>query len=182
LNQKISRHADLLGAGAAGALVLAFCGLVLWHNPLFFWNDDYEVSILPVFADVARSWSEGHPPLLSPYSWVCGNLAGEFQYGTFSIFVNAAVVLIWKLPLVFAQQAAAFSMDHLFVLAAGAFLLARGRNLSQPLATMVALVSALNGWIICWGATDWFAALGAFAWLAIDPTKPIVVSATNSSF
>src|SRR3954462_9841466 len=24
---------------------------------------------------------------------------------------------------------------------------------------------SLNGWIICWGATDWFGALGAFAWL-----------------
>src|SRR6476469_1591819 len=30
---------------------------------------------------------------------------------------------------------------------------------------MVAVVAALNGWIICWGATDWFGALGAFAWL-----------------
>jgi hypothetical protein len=165
LNEKTSRRGDLLGASAAGALVLVFCGLLLWHNPLLFWSDDYEISILPVFADVARSWSEGHLPLLSPYSWVCGNLAGEFQYGTFSIFVNAAVILIWKLPLAFAQQAAALSLVHLFVLAAGAFLLARGWNLSPPLATMVALVAALNGWIICWGATDWFGALGAFAWL-----------------
>jgi len=23
----------------------------------------------------------------------------------------------------------------------------------------------LNGWIICWGASDWFGALGAFAWI-----------------
>ena len=30
---------------------------------------------------------------------------------------------------------------------------------------MVAFVGALNGWIMCWGATDWFGALGAFAWL-----------------
>ncbi len=98
--------------------------ILLWRDPLFFWNDDYEISILPVFADVARSWSEGHLPLLSPYSWVCSNLAGEFQYGTFSVFVNAAVVLIWKLPLTFAQQAAALSIAHLFVLAMGGYLLA----------------------------------------------------------
>jgi hypothetical protein len=165
LNEKTPRRADLFGAAAAGALVLAFCGLLLWHNPLLFWNDDFEISILPVFADVARSWSLGQVPLLSPYSWVCGNLAGEFQYGTFSLFVNAAVVLIWKFPLAFAQQAAALSLAHLFVLAAGAFLLGRGRNLSPPLAAMVALVAALNGWIICWGASDWFGALAAFAWL-----------------
>ena len=180
MDEKASRRADIYGAVAAGAIVLAFCGILLWHDPQLFWNDDYEISILPVFADVARSWSEGRLPILSPYSWVCSNLAGEFQYGTFSLFVNAAVVLIWKFPLGFAGQAAALSMAHLFILGAGSFLLARGRKLSTPLAMIVALVGALNGWIICWGATDWFGALGAFAWLpwawwgmerALDPGR-----------
>jgi len=156
---------DLIGAFGAGAIVVVFCFLLLWHDPLVFWNDDYELSVLPVFADMARSWSEGHWPLLNPYSWVCGNLAGEFQYGTFSVFVNAAVILIWKLPLTFPQQAAALSITHLFVLAIGAFLLARDRRFSVPLSIFVALVASLNGWIICWGATDWFGALGAFTWL-----------------
>src|SRR5205814_3569941 len=93
------------------------------------------------------------------------NLAGEFQYGTLSVFINAAIILIWKFPLTFPQQAAALSIAHLFVLAAGAFLLARDRRLSISLSIFVALVATLNGWIICWGATDWFGALGAFAWL-----------------
>ncbi|MFL6584378.1 MAG: hypothetical protein ACJ8KU_07650 [Chthoniobacterales bacterium] len=156
---------NLSGAVGAGLAIVAFCLVLLWHDPLLFWNDDYELSILPVFADVARSWSEGHLPLLSPYSWVCGNLAGEFQYGTFSIFVNAAVVIIWRLPLAFAQQAAALSIVHLFVLAMGCYMLARDRDLSPPLGLLVALVGALNGWIICWGASDWFGALGAFTWV-----------------
>src|SRR4051812_36419971 len=157
-------RSNVLGAFSAGLVVTFFCLILLWHDPLVFWNDDYQISILPVFADVARSWSEGTLPLLSPYSWVCGNLAGEFQYGTFSNFINAAVVLIWQLPLNFAQQAAALSISHLFVLAVGGYLLGRGRNVSPPLAVMVGLVAALNGWIICWGAIDWFGALGAFAW------------------
>src|SRR5207302_1299909 len=161
----LTSHNSLAGALAAGLIVVGFCLGLLWHDSLVFWNDDYELSILPVFADVARSWSEGHLPLLSPSSWVCSNLAGEFQYGTFSIFINAAVVLIWKFPLTFPQQAAALSITHLFVLAAGAFLLARDRKLSASLSIFVALVATLNGWIICWGATDWFGALGAFAWL-----------------
>jgi hypothetical protein len=163
----------VLGALAAGTLVVLFCFILLWHNPLVFWNDDYELSILPVFADVARSWNEGQWPLLSSYSWVCSNLAGEFQYGTFSIFVNAVVILIWKFPLTFARQAAALSITHLFVLGAGAFLLAKqrltgtgaGTQSTTALSIFVALVASLNGWIICWGATDWFGALGAFAWL-----------------
>src|SRR3954454_18435504 len=158
-------RSNILGALAAGLIVTLFCLILLWHNPLVFWNDDYEISILPVFSDVARSWNEGHFPLLSPYSWVCNNLAGEFQYGTFSLFVNAAIVLIWKFPLTFPQQAAALSITHLFVLAAGAFLLARDRKLSIPLSIFVAIIAALNGWIVCWGATDWFGALGAFAWI-----------------
>src|SRR3954447_10477716 len=173
-------RSNVFGALSAGGIVVLFCLVLLWHDPLLFWNDDYELSILPVFADMARSWSEGSLALLSPYSWVCGNLAGEFQYGTFSVFVNAAVVLIWKFPLTFPQQAAALSIAHLFVLAMGGYLLARGRNLAPSLSMLVALVAALNGWIICWGATDWFGALGAFAWLpwawwgmerALDPQR-----------
>jgi hypothetical protein len=175
-----SLRSEILGALIAGLIVVGFCLVLLWHDRLLFWNDDYELSILPVFADISRSWSEGHLPLLSPYSWVCSNLAGEFQYGTFSIFVNAAVVLIWKFPLTFPQQAAALSITHLFVLAFGSFLLARDRKLSISLSIFVALIAALNGWIICWGATDWFGALGAFAWLpwawwglerALDPQR-----------
>src|SRR5213592_1042325 len=158
-------RSTVLGALSAGLVVVFFCLILLWRDPLVFWNDDYELSVLPVFADMARSWSEGNWPILSPYSWVCCQLAGEFQYGTFSLFVNAAVILIWKFPLTFAQQAAALSITHLFMLAVGAFLLARDRRLSIPLSIFVALVASLNGWIICWGATDWFGALGAFTWL-----------------
>ena len=161
----VNRWLNFFGAIGAGLIVVAFCLLLLWHDPLVFWNDDYEISVLPVFADVARSWSEGHWPILSPYSWVCGNLAGEFQYGVFSVFVNTAIIAIWKFPFTFSQQAAAVSIVHLFALAIGAFLLARDRQFSIPLSIFVALVASLNGWIICWGATDWFGALGAFSWL-----------------
>jgi len=175
-----STRSEFPGAITAGVIVVAFSLILLCHNPLAFWNDDYQLSVLPVFADMARSWSEGNWPILSPYSWVCGNLTGEFQYGTFSVFINAAVILIWKFPLTFPQQAAALSITHLFVLAIGAFLLARDRGFSIPLSTFVALVASLSGWIICWGATDWFGALGAFTWLpwvwwgakrALDPQR-----------
>jgi hypothetical protein len=174
-----TRH-NFFGAFLAGLVVVFFCLILLWHNPVVFWNDDYELSVLPVFADMARSWSEGSWPILSPYSWVCGNLAGEFQYGVFSVFVNAVIIVVWKFPFTFPQQAAAISIAHLFALAVGAFLLARDRQFSIPLSIFVALVASLNGWIICWGATDWFGALGAFTWLpwawwgavrALDPRR-----------
>jgi hypothetical protein len=175
-----STRTNLLGAIAAGLIVLSFSVLLLVHDPLIFWNDDYEISVLPVFADMSRAWNHGQFPLLSPFSWVCGNLAGEFQYGVFSIFINALIVFVWKLPLTFPQQAAAVSIAHLAVLSVGAFLLARDRPLSISMSTLVALVASLNGWIICWGASDWFGALGAFTWLpwawwaaerALDPAR-----------
>lgn len=177
---KPETRSQLFGSIGAAALVVVFCFLLLAHNPLIFWNDDYELSILPVCADMARSWNHGEMPLLSPYSWVCGNLAGEYQYGVFSIFINALIVAIWKFALTFPQQAAALSLAHLAVLAAGGFMLARGRNLPTANSILVALVAALNGWIVCWGATDWLGALGAFAWLpwawwacerALDPAR-----------
>ncbi|MEY2493143.1 MAG: hypothetical protein QOH24_2094 [Verrucomicrobiota bacterium] len=158
-------RATIIGIIAAAALVILFAGALLAHDPLVFWNDDYELSILPVCADIARAWAHAEFPLLSPYSWICGNLAGEFQYGVFSVFINSVIIAIWKFSLLFSQQAAALSVVHLAVLSAGGFMLARGRNLSFPFSILVALIAALNGWIICWGATDWFGALGAFAWL-----------------
>src|SRR5437016_2818518 len=171
---------EIVGATIAALTVIAFSILLLAHDSLIFWNDDYEISIMPVFADMARAWNHGEFPLLNPYSWFCGNLAGEFQYGVFSAFINALIVCVWKLPLTFSQQAAAVSITHLAVLSAGAFLLACGRKLSVPLSIFVALVASLNGWIICWGASDWFGALGAFTWLpwawwaaerALDPER-----------
>ena len=161
----LSRFRSLPALALTVALVIAFCLGLRWMNPRVFWNDDYQISILPVLADIARSWREGCWPLLSPYSWACGNLAGEYQYGTFSLFVNAAIVAVWRWPLPFASQAAAVSTAHLAVLAAGCFLLARQRRLPLALASLVGVVGALNGWEICWGATNWFGALAAHAWL-----------------
>src|SRR5207237_5143603 len=158
-------RSKIVGATIAALIVIAFSILLLAHDPLIFWNDDYEISILPVFADMARAWNHGEIPLLSPYSWVCGNLVGEFQYGVFSVFINALIVCVWKLPLTFSQQAAALSIAHLALFSAGTFLLARGRKLSVSLSIFVALVASLNGWIICWGASDWFGVLDAFTWL-----------------
>ena len=91
----------LAGVGVVALIVAVLCRAGV-ANPSVFWNDDYQISILPVLADVARSWREGHWPLLSPYSWACGNLAGEYQYGTFSVFVNAVVVVVSQLPTDFA--------------------------------------------------------------------------------
>ncbi len=149
----------------AGLLVAGFFLLLVLRDPLLCWRDDYAISIMPVFADVARAWGHGEWPLLSPYSWACGNLAGEYQYGTFSPVVNLAVVLVEALPLSLPAKAAALSLSQLILLAIGAALLARRRCLVAGGGVLVAVVAALGGWNVEWGATDWFGALAANAWL-----------------
>jgi len=34
---------NLFGATTAGLVVVGFCLILLWHDPLVFWNDDYEL-------------------------------------------------------------------------------------------------------------------------------------------
>src|SRR5438046_9380342 len=109
-------RSKIVGATIAALIVIAFSILLLAHDPLIFWNDDYEISILPVFADMARAWNHGEFPLLSPCSWVCGTLAGEFQYGVFSIFINALIVWVWNLPLTFLEPVAIVSIVHFALL------------------------------------------------------------------
>lgn len=156
---------EILTGSLAGFAVVAICLVFTWHDPRFFWNDDYQMTFIPVFEEVNRAWRAGEWPLLTQSSWVCGNLAGEYQYGTFSIFINLCILAIWSLGLPLAGKAAAFAIVHECVLAAGAFTLARSRGIAAPLAMLVALVAALNGWIVCWGATNWIAGLTSFAWL-----------------
>lgn len=156
---------EALGAAGAGLLATGFCGALLRRDPRLCWKDDFAISILPVFADAARAWWAGEWPLLSGGSWVCGNLAGEYQYGTFSPAVNAAALLADALPVPLPGKAAALALPHVALFAAGAYLLARRRRVRPALAAMVAAVGTLNGWNVTWGITNWFGALAANAWL-----------------
>jgi hypothetical protein len=147
-----------------GLFVVTFCVSLFWHNP-----SSLERRLRIVGSAGIRGCSAQLVRIaIGQYKSIFLGLRQSrwrISVGTFSVFINAVVILIWKFPLTFPQQAAALSIAHLFVLAIGAFLLARDRRLSIPLSIFVALVAALNGWIICWGATDWFGALGAFTWL-----------------
>ena len=103
----------------AVALVVGFGLLLLHRDPHFFWNDDYQVVFLPNFYDMARAWEAGEPPLISPFSWYGGAFAGEYRYGTFSLWIHLLVVGMWRLKLSLPATAALFAIIHLAVLAAG---------------------------------------------------------------
>ncbi|RUL88692.1 hypothetical protein [Tautonia sociabilis] len=167
--------------GAVAALVVAASGLVLLGiDPDWFWHDDFQTYQLAVYRDVARAWSAGELPLLSPSSWQGGALAGEYQPAVFSPVLTAGHLLLFGLGLSLPQVAAALVIAHLALLAAGTARLGARLGLPDDLATFAALVAAFNGSVMLWGARAWFPALASLAWLpwfwwaalgAIDPGR-----------
>ena len=148
-----------------GLLVLVWCLLQLAGDPRFFWTDDFQVAYLPYAEEIVRSWREGEWPILSKNSWCSGNLAGEYQFGTFSPALTLLFLAIWSLPLSLPGKAAAIAIAHLVWMATGVFLLGRHRGLNVPLATMAALATSLSGWLIQWAATNWASSLTGAAWV-----------------
>jgi hypothetical protein len=153
-----------LRAIGSGLVVVIFSLILLYKDPRFFWHDDFQMYHLAGFYEMAKIWDRGEFPLLSPTSWVGGALTGEYQYGTFSLFINLCVILVYKLKLSLQNTAAVISIVHLAILSAGSFCLARQRKLSSDLSLVVALCASLNGWILLWGAVAWIPALTSFAW------------------
>src|SRR5437870_1834538 len=89
-----AKRFEILGPVSAGAIVVAFCFLLLWHDPLLFWNDDYALSVLPVFADVARSarspgcrgrgGERSAPWTVNPEIITAGNFCGRYHLSILS--------------------------------------------------------------------------------------------------
>jgi len=150
---------------AAALVVALFCGVLLLWDPGFFWIDDAQSGALPGYSEMARAWRSGEVPLLNRTSWHAGAIAGEFPSGVFSPSLALSILLVFALDLPLPLTAAALSIVHLAILAAGAFRLARQRGLSGDLALLVTLVTSLNGWIIFWGARNWGVCLFSFAWV-----------------
>ena len=147
-------------------MVLVVAVVMTFHaiDPSFFWKDDFQLQYLPGSREVARAWSEGSFPLLSTYSWFCTGLGAEYQYGIFSVARTAADIIVWALPLSLNGHATALLLIHFAILAAGAFLLARSYSISFPIALMVAVIGAVNGWNLWWGTT-WYPSIASFAWI-----------------
>lgn len=160
-----SRFREPLGAAIAAVAVALFCMLLLRFEPMLFWHDDNQLGALAAFRDVARAFDEGQWPLLSLYSWYAGNFAGELQLGTFSLFVTPLILLIWKLGLTLPMTAAAYTIAHLMVLAAGTYILARHKGVAVPLTGVVVAAACLNGWNMAWSGATWLSLLASFAWL-----------------
>jgi hypothetical protein len=149
----------------AAALLVAAIALVFYAiDPGFFCKDDFQLQYLPGSREVTRALAAGELPLLTPYSWMCAALGGEYQFGIFSVFRMLLETLAWLLPFSLTGRGAFLFIVHASIAAAGAYRLARSYDAAVPHAMMVAVVAALNGWILWWGTT-WYPGVASFAWL-----------------
>jgi hypothetical protein len=147
----------------AGAVVTAACGLLVGLDPQFFWHDDNQIGNVPCRIDVWRALQAGELPLLTPYSWVMPTLLADYQIGVLSPIALVGVALAGLLAHTQAAHAAIYGTYMLALGAMGAFRVARIEGLQAPLAYMVSIVAALNGWSVAWGATNWTGAAAGFA-------------------
>jgi hypothetical protein len=148
----------------AAALVVAFASALWALDRRTFWHGDVQLQHLPVSRDVARALSEGSFPLLSPYSWNAGALAGEYQYGIFSPVQLLLDYVVWRFQPGVEGAAAVVSVAYLGILGAGAFRYARA-ILDVPSSHLVAIAAALNGYVLSWGAAEWTPAVASFAFV-----------------
>ena len=147
------------------ALLVATIALVLAAiDPSFFVKDDFQLEFLPASKEIMRAWASGEFPLLTRASWMCAALAAEYQFGVFSIFRMLLEAFAWLLPLSLTARGILLFIVHAAIAGAGGFLLARSYGVRVSSAYMVALIAALNGWILWWGTT-WYAITASFAWL-----------------
>lgn len=140
------------------------CIFLTWFDSRWLWIDDFQIQYLPVMQEIGEALSSGEWPVLSIHSWYGGNIAGEYQYGLFSVFALAQNFLIWNIDANLNVKATFLVGVHLLILATGIYKLARQRKLSTEWALFAAISGALSSWLLYWGRS-WFPALASFAWL-----------------
>jgi hypothetical protein len=156
---------EAVATAAIGLLTAAVCWLLVSGDPRFFWHDDYQIGGVPYIMDMRHALLAGEWPLLTPYSWVLPSFAAEYQMGVFNPVVLAGAALTGLLGLGQIATGTLFSSYLLVLTSMGGYRLARTEGLAPPLATMVALVAAFNGWNIGWAATNWIPAAVGFTTL-----------------
>ncbi|MFT5484061.1 MAG: hypothetical protein ACI9GW_002723 [Halieaceae bacterium] len=148
---------------AAMFITAGTASIPVFHNPLFYFQDDFQSYFMPMFGEIARLLKSGEFPLLTDRIWYGGNILGEYQYAVFNPFSLGAYLVIVEIDQLH-HAAMLFVLFHIAVLAGGLHMLARDLG-ADPLASLIAaLIGGTSGWLIYWGASTWITALVGSAW------------------
>lgn len=159
-----SRRSELAWVLAAVLVAIATVAIPLSHNPLFYFQDDFQIQFMPMFGEIARLLKSGQFPLMTDRVWYGGAILGEYQFAVLNPVSLAAYIAIAAVGHL--QYAAAlFVLIHIAILSSGLYLLARECG-ADPLASLMAgVVGSTGSWLIYWAATTWIPALVGTAWI-----------------
>ena len=100
-------------------LVFGLWIIALWMDPQYFWQDDAQSELLPMYHDISRALLSGEWPLLSSSTWNGGALAGEHRYGIFSVFQMMLYGAIMPLSVSYALKSALLVLVYQLVIVPG---------------------------------------------------------------
>ena len=148
---------------AAAVVAVATAAIPLSHNPLFYFQDDFQIQFLPMFGEIARLLKSGQFPLMTDRLWYGGAILGEYQFAVLNPVSLISYLVIGAVGHL--QYAAAFFvLIHIAILSSGLYLLAREFG-ADPLAGLMAgVVGSTGSWLIYWAAPTWIPALVGTAW------------------
>ncbi len=142
--------------------------MLLWvmiENASDFYMDDYQSFFVPACMDIGRSLESGEYPLVSPYSWVGGALAGSFQLGVFDVPHVAIMYVLYKAGLDPISFAKCFTLIFFFMLCLGIAVLSDSYRLSVWSKVLAIGIGSMNYFVLYWSGFDWAVGYASFAWL-----------------
>ncbi len=148
---------------AAVLLTAGTAAIPAIRDPLFYFQDDFQIQFMPMFGEIARLLKSGELPFLTDRIWHGGAILGEYQFAVFNPVSLGAYLVIDEVDQL-DRAATLFVLIHIALLAGGLYMLARGLG-ADPLASlMAAVVGGTSSWLIYWGATTWVPALVGSTW------------------
>jgi hypothetical protein len=184
--RRIPEWLIVLGIGLVGALVFTIPYL---QNPYFYYVGDNPESFVPNWYHYGEQLLAGHWPMVDSAGWYGGNYIGEAAASTWNpvFIVNYLIVAQFKSL----TAAGAFVMiEHMALLAMGAYLLIREYGALRVPSIVIALAVPLTGFTLYYEASGWPAGLAAFVWVtwfwwaarrfargAMSPLVPFLIGA-----
>ena len=158
------RRDDLRWLGAVAVVVALAAQLPVLRTRIFYFWDDSASYFLPTWHLIGERLRDGTFSLLDSDMWVGGNWVAEGQLGIFNPLVLANSLLVSFLPDL-AVAALVVKTEHLVILAAGVYLLAREYGARPAAAAAVAVALPFSGYTLYWDAQNWPASLLGFIFL-----------------
>jgi hypothetical protein len=160
------RWVEFSNALVSGCLVAAAAACGRLVCPWLFFLDDFQAYHLPGLITVGRLIRRGEVPLLTPTTWIGGNLVGEYQYAIFNPFVLVLSVIASGFRSLDAM-ALSIVLPSLAFVGFAVHHAARSFEIETSGARTAALMVCLGSYLVVWCASSWVPGLYSLPWVVL---------------